>query len=855
MKTYTCLFDDISFNAKNYIAWLESTERVVFQPPSGGAWYPRLLELTNGNWLCAYDTNQGAANTRVWISRSLDQGESWSYLSQASFGTGDAANGQLTQLANGDLLCAYRLVNEPTKTLKVSRSTNNGQSWSDLSTIISNTEGVWEPHIIQKDDGQLLVFYAQEAGVPGSDQIVEMQRSDDNGATWHSTQTVSQTTGSRDGMPVPVILNNGDIFVVLEGHDVNRNYQFVTWSVRSSDGGNNWGPRQLVYAPSNISYNAAAPFSVQMPTGEIIVSYQTNEVPAGYESQMGVLVSRDNGSTWFTQPTPFPCDDGYSYHLSALFVEDADTIVAATTAFWGGPDQIKIIKGTILDSIIYVDTNAGGTNNGTSWEDAYNELQDALNAAWVGDEIRVADGNYLPDQGTGQTPGDRTTTFQLKNGVTLKGGYAGDGAPGPNERNVDLYETILSGDIGTVDDSSDNSYHVVTGSGTDSTAVLDGFTITAGNADSSYPNDRGGGMYNNVGSPTVTTCTFIGNTADRGGGMYNASGSPTVTTCTFIGNTANFGGGMYNSNSSPTICNCIIRGNTVTQEGGGIDCTTSEAVIINCLIEDNISGYYAGGINCSESSDLTIIGCTIRNNSAENDGGGIQFTVSSGQVINCSISNNVGLEGGGIWVRGTVHISNCTIVNNTATRSGGYGGALALDYDSATVTNCILWDNIPNEVYTWEHTPSVSYTDIKGGWSGAGVNNIDIDPNFADPNGLDGIIGTVDDNLRLLPGSPCIETGDNTVVTEPNDLDGLGRIVDGDCDETATVDMGAHEFDWLYVGDFAGGCNVDLADFAVLSQSWQQDDPAIDIVPYLDSDGIIDMSEMLILCEYWLAGK
>ena len=316
---------------------------------------------------------------------------------------------------------------------------------------------------------------------------------------------------------------------------------------------------------------------------------------------------------------------------------------------------------------------------------------------------------------------------------------------------------------------------------------------------------------------------------------------------TLTGGYTDYGGAINcEVNCSPTIRNCIIRSNTATQEGGGIDCTTSEAVIVNCLIEDNVSGYYAGGINCCVSSDLTIIGCIIRNNSAENDGGGIQFCVSSGQVINCSITNNVGYEGGGIWVRGPVHISNCTIVNNTATRSDPRGGALALDHDDATVTNCILWDNFPNEVYTWEHTPSVSYTDIKGGWSGAGGNNIDIDPNFVDP-----IAG----DYRLASGSPCIDVGDNGAVTEPNDIEGLPRIVDGDCDGTATVDMGAHEFDWLYVGDFEGGCDVDLADFAVMAQSWQLNNPAIDIAPYLDPDGIIDLGEMLILCDNWLAGK
>ena len=125
---------------------------------------------------------------------------------------------------------------------------------------------------------------------------------------------------------------------------------------------------------------------------------------------------------------------------------------------------------------------------------------------------------------------------------------------------------------------------------------------------------------------------------------------------------------------------------------------------------------------------------------------------------------------------------------------------------------------------------------------------------FVDPNGVDGIIGTEDDNLlRLQYNSPCIDAGDNSVV-DPNstDLDGLTRIVDGDCDATATVDMGAYEFDWLYIGDFAGGCDIDLEDFSVLAQSWQMDDPAIDIAPFLNPDGLIDLKELLILTAHWL---
>ena len=119
---------------------------------------------------------------------------------------------------------------------------------------------------------------------------------------------------------------------------------------------------------------------------------------------------------------------------------------------------------------IYVDADANGIDNGTSWVNAYPYLQDGLAAALDGDEIRVAQGVYKPDEGSGVTDGLRTETFQLINGVTLKGGYAGDDEPDPNARDINNNLTTLSGDlngndVGDLDDPSraENSYHIVTG--------------------------------------------------------------------------------------------------------------------------------------------------------------------------------------------------------------------------------------------------------------------------------------------------------------------------------------------------------------------------------------------------------
>ncbi|MHC4499697.1 MAG: hypothetical protein ACYS21_11360, partial [Planctomycetota bacterium] len=145
---------------------------------------------------------------------------------------------------------------------------------------------------------------------------------------------------------------------------------------------------------------------------------------------------------------------------------------------------------------IYVDASASGNGTGTSWADAYNYLQDALTAASSGDEVWVAEGIYTPTQLA--DPCDaRSATFQLISGVALYGGFpSGVGDPNWNDRDLAANETILSGDIGTPVAVVDNCYHVVTTDHTDAATVLDGFTITAGNADGVGKEDWGGGMYN-----------------------------------------------------------------------------------------------------------------------------------------------------------------------------------------------------------------------------------------------------------------------------------------------------------------------------------------------------------------------
>jgi len=544
--------------------------------------------------------------------------------------------------------------------------------------------------------------------------------------------------------------------------------------------------------------------------------------------------------------------------------------------------------------VIYVDSVAPGANDGSSWADAYNYLQDALadaNTAEKPTEILVAQGIYKPDQGATMTLGYRSESFQLINGVSIFGGYAGLREADSDARDIDLYQTILSGDLNDDDievissndlagdvGRAENSYQIVTGNGTDETAVLDGFTITGGNANL-FTDRNGGGMLNEYGSPQVinctfsensaqyfgggiynyysspilvnctfiwnsagtegggiynyqsdlnlTNCTFDENSAHRGGGIYNGYSSPKIADCTFIRNTADFGAGVYNytptgenageidqdRRSTSIFVNCTFTANSAEDNGGAIYSFENNPSLTNCTIIENSAGYGGGGI-CFRNSEPNLIGCSINGNSARY-GGGMYNDSSNLKLTNCKFIANAGLDyGGGMYNISSSNLSlnNCIIVANRANYYGGgmsnnnidlsftnctlsgnsarNGSAIAFNGGRSTagIIDCILWDG-GNEIWNNDNSRiTISYSNIHGGWLGTG--NIDDDPLFADPNGPDNIPGTEDDDLRLAPLSPCIDTGDPNYVPGPDkeDLDANPRIVSG------RVDMGAYEF-------------------------------------------------------------
>jgi len=394
--------------------------------------------------------------------------------------------------------------------------------------------------------------------------------------------------------------------------------------------------------------------------------------------------------------------------------------------------------------IIYVDDDANGLNDGSNWENAYNYLQDALadaNSATKPVEIRVAQGVYRPDEDTlhPSGTGDRTATFQLINGVTLKGGYAGprmslSGAD-PNARDIELYETILSGDLNGDDlgvtnpldlldehTRSESSYHVVSCINDDSNAVLDGFTITAGNANVysySSPQSSGAGIYIhsanpmvincfflensayyggaafvNSSNPAFTDCVFIENSADDGGGMVFWKGSAVLNDCNFVNNWSQDGGALHSCYCSIALTNCSFNSNSATfGSGGGWNNAWGHSTATNCIFNNNLADYGGGMFNAGAP---LLLNCVFRGNSAGYIGGGMCNFDTDGipVTINCLFEGNSAEYGGGMYNNETEPtLINCRFSRNLAYESGG-GISNPSNFTSPTLINCILSGNM-----------------------------------------------------------------------------------------------------------------------------------------------------------------
>ncbi len=522
----------------------------------------------------------------------------------------------------------------------------------------------------------------------------------------------------------------------------------------------------------------------------------------------------------------------------------------------GIADECDLASGTSQDAnsngspdecnVLYVDVTANGTKNGWSWVNAEKRLTKAIiTAAGNSDvkEIWVAAGTYTPGPA-----GNTTNSFQLMNGLGLYGGFAG-GETARSQRDVVSNETILSGDVGQDDIyepwpsawniNSSNSAHVVIGSGTDASAVIDGFTIMAGmlgaaGTPAGAPEMYGGGLYNISGSPTVRHCTFRYNEAAwaRGGAIYNSDSSPLIEDCIFDKNYNHLGGGGAIGNvgaSGPMIRGCTFTTNITKSssgsEGSGAAIShygTMPLVVDDCVFNNNTAdNFYPTGSNAGSyggaihhfSGGLTVTNSVFTNNWS-NVGGAI-MSWDTTTIKNCLFANNSaptydstfgwGGFGGAVAAQSfagtTVNMTGCTIINNTAEDGGGVSGVSS---GQIVLTNCVLWNNSDNKGLIGGSQASnnvvLSYCCIMNmlvpepGEDPPDPANFpgstDADPMFVDFAG---------GNYRVLAGSPCIDTGDPnfSVVGGTSDLDGLPRILCG------RIDMGAYE---MSTGNYT--CNV-----------------------------------------------
>ncbi|MGD9115884.1 MAG: hypothetical protein PVJ61_01690 [Dehalococcoidia bacterium] len=337
----------------------------------------------------------------------------------------------------------------------------------------------------------------------------------------------------------------------------------------------------------------------------------------------------------------------------------------------------------------FVSTDGDNTNDGSSWQNAWRDIQYAIDQCELGATVSVAAGTYHEN-------------ITLKDGVSLLGAGA---------------------DVTTLDGGGNGT--VVTAGGVGAETRFEGFTITNGDA------GNGGGLHCEGSALAITDCVFSSNAATYGGAIYNRGGSTlTLTGCVFSANAATYGGAVYNYHSSPVITACSFSDNFADKRGGAVyNYDNSLPTLANCLFTANVA----------------------------DDRGGAVYNYNSAPAVTGS-----------------------TFAGNEAI----LGSGLCNDGSLPAISNSILWDS-GQEIYNVLSSPNVSYCDVLGGYDGEG--NINTDPLFADAAAGD---------YRLSPESPCLDAGANALVPEglDTDFEGDPRVMDGDGDGTATVDMGADEY-------------------------------------------------------------
>ena len=401
---------------------------------------------------------------------------------------------------------------------------------------------------------------------------------------------------------------------------------------------------------------------------------------------------------------------------------------------------ISILNG-FSQTRYYVSATGSPTGTGTSWATACSDLQLIINTASARDTIWVAQGTYVPIRPANDLAridsNNRDNAFAISENISIYGGFTGMETQ-LSQRDWKKNLTILSGDIGTLNDNTDNCYHVVITHSCD--AYIDGFTITKGNATGtdnlifqSYaiPRGDGGGIYNGQVALLLINSNIINNTANWGGGIYNENASFTIRYSNISNNIANWGGGIYDEVGSLNINYSNISYNTANENGGGILKKGGLMLATSSLFSNNQASTGGAIYSYSEGGEVT---------------GDFR-----GLLVSVTITKNMASNAGAIYHNSSdqFFIYNSILYGNT-----GIAGMNEIDGNSFAIIYSLI-----------QNVTSTTQGNING----------NTNPLFKDPN---------NDNFRLQQNSPVIDVGNNSLLSIDDmsgliDLDGRPRIING----------------------------------------------------------------------------
>lgn len=457
--------------------------------------------------------------------------------------------------------------------------------------------------------------------------------------------------------------------------------------------------------------------------------------------------------------------------------------------------------------VIYVNQANTTSGTGDSWTAAYTDLQVALKAANKGDEIWVAAGTYKPT-----TDGNREISFELKDGVKIYGGFSGK-EDDRLLRDWLVNKTILSGNIDNAEDKSANSFHVVTGTALSEDTVLDGFTITDGNADAQsglrfsggFRNEFGGGLNLMDCSPTLSNLTFTDNSASRdGGAIYifasKGIGNLKLINVNFFGNESGSSGGALsiiaiNGEYQLNLTNAKFFHNSCKGNGGAISIDNDTSIKCTASLS-NISFWrnnasYGGAmeIDCSGPLDVALKNASFSGNYCTSGGGGAVFmkigqvkSIINATMFNVKFSGNKGKLGGAFYIFDFMGNGHSKIVLTKVTFSGNYsesvGGAIyhqaVREESTLELVNAIFWENKAlfsgNQIEGVKGKITVSNSIVQGGIGSTKIQGSDVqdvDPLFLKPvRPLNA--PTTSGDLSLRDGSPAIDFNQSGVTIGAN---------------------------------------------------------------------------------------